>query len=696
MHHRGRYRGVDRLGEGAAQVRLIVTEKDNTAKRIATILSAGHAQSSKSYGIPVYHFGANKAQVAVIGLKGHILKVDFPPEYANWQKVDPLDLVQAEIIKIPTYKNIVKALQKEAKGAGEVILATDFDREGELIGIDAANKVLEVNPDVPVKRARFSSLTEQEIRQAFDNLEEPYRNLAMAGESRQDIDLIWGAALTRVISLASSRLGKQFLSVGRVQTPTLVLLVEREQERMAFKSRLYWQITGLFERDGARFEAGHKTDRFWDEAEAKAVSGRLGDTATVESAVRDVRTLVPPSPFNTTTFLAAASGLGFSAAHAMRIAEGLYMSGLTSYPRTDNTYYPPTLNLAEVLRMLARGQFGELANGVLAQGKITATHGKRQATDHPPIYPTDVPRPGQLDEREAKIYELIVRRFLGTCSPPAKVESLKVDILASGEPFFVKGERVASEGWLKVYPYPRKKELILPALETGDELKLVEHKTLQKETQPPTRYRQGSLIQEMEKLGLGTKATRHVIIQNLYDRGYVFGDPIVPTNTGIAVAEALKRHATAISTPKMTAELEEEMDRIAEGQKDRLAVVDKSREILSDTVKVMQQHTDELAKVIWKGIENDRIVGKCPVCTGDLRIIRAKKSGKRFLGCSNYPNCTVAFPLPQYGLIQPAQEICPGCQAPKIKVLSKGRRPWVICPNMKCPTKETENAKGKT
>lgn len=670
---------------------LIVTEKDNTAKRIAAILSQGKADSRKTHGIPVYFFHNEEGEVRVIGLKGHLLKVDFPSEYNDWQKVNPLDLVKAEIIKIPTQKSILKALQKEAKEAGLVILATDFDREGELIGIDTLSKIREINPEVKIKRARFSSLTETEIKQAFSRLEEPYVNLAQAGEARQDIDLIWGAALTRLISLASSRLGKQFLSVGRVQTPTLVLLSEREKERAAFKAQPYWQITGLFEKNGEQFEAGHKKERFWEKKEAQDIMAKLGEKAVVTASVKEERLLFPPSPFNTTTFLAAASSLGFSAANAMRIAEGLYMSGLVSYPRTDNTYYPPSLNIPEVLRMLTRSELGVLAESILKQEKIKPTHGKRLATDHPPIYPTDVARQAELGERERKIYELICRRFMATCAPQAKVELMKVDIDASGEPFFIKGERIVNEGWLKVYHYPRKKELILPHLEQGDDLKLLKHNLLEKETQPPPRYRQGSLILQMEKLGLGTKATRHVIIQNLYDRGYAYGDPVVPTKMGMAVAEAMKKHASTISSPKMTAELEKDMDEIAEGNKARLAVVDKSRQILSGTVKGMQEKEEELAKVIWKGIESDRTLGKCPACGGDLRMIRAKKSGKRFVGCSSYPDCTTAYPLPQYGMIQGAHEVCPDCGAPKVKVISKGRKPWVICPNPACPTKAADS-----
>ncbi len=173
----------------------------------------------------------------------------------------------------------------------------------------------------------------------------------------------------------------------------------------------------------------------------------------------------------------------------------------------------------------------------------------------------------------------------------------------------------------------------------GDVVILKEPLFEEKETQPPARYSQGSLIKKMEEQGLGTKATRHNIIKNLYDRGYVHSNPIVPTKLGISVAEALQKYAKTIASPQMTAALEKDMDSIAEGNIERKDVVDHSREILKDTLKNMNLNKEELGQEIRNGIYNDMNVGKCPECGHDLRIIRAKKSRKRFVGCTNYPEC---------------------------------------------------------
>ena len=249
-------------------MRLIVTEKDNSAKKIAEILSAGKAKQDKSYGIPVYKWGDNgdgAEPQKVIGLKGHLMNPAFPEDYSDWRKVEPRALIDAGLIKEPVQKAVHKALRKEAKDADSVVIATDYDREGELIGLEALEEIVDVNPKIAeqFERARFSALTKQEIESAFSNLAALSEPLARAGEARQDIDLIWGATLTRFISLATGRLGSQFLSVGRVQSPTLAIVVERELERRAHVPKPYWELFATFDHPDGEFTAHHTEDRFW-------------------------------------------------------------------------------------------------------------------------------------------------------------------------------------------------------------------------------------------------------------------------------------------------------------------------------------------------------------------------------------------------------------------------------------------------
>ncbi|MDP3013404.1 MAG: DNA topoisomerase, partial [Candidatus Subteraquimicrobiales bacterium] len=378
---------------------LIVSEKDNTARRIAQILSEDKLKTEKVQKVPAYFFSRGGKDFSCIGLKGHILKVDFPLEYQDWQKVDPKSLIDAPIIKIPSQKAIIKALQSLAKGAERVIIACDFDREGELIGVDALNKIREINSSLEAKRARFSALTDIEIKRAFDNLDDVYVNLARAGETRQDIDLIWGATLTRFLSLASRRLWKQFLSVGRVQSPTLSFIVQREKERKAFIPKSYWQLKGLFGSREGEFVALHKQGRFWDKEELEKILAKLNLSPTCRGVTRGKvvsvqekeRNLTPPAPFNTTAFLIQAAIIGVPPSMAMRIAESLYIRGFISYPRVDNTVYPSSLNLRDILNAIKESpDLGGLVKEVLTQEKIIPTKGKKFSTDHPPIHPTGV------------------------------------------------------------------------------------------------------------------------------------------------------------------------------------------------------------------------------------------------------------------------------------------------------------------
>lgn len=671
-------------------MKLIITEKNTTAKRISAILSDGKARGSSKSNNPVYVFKLDGEEVHCVGLKGHILKVDFPSEYQQWQDVEPRELVHAQIIKIPTNKALIKTMQDEAKQADEIIIATDFDREGELIGVDAINKIREVRPDMPVKRARFSALTQVEIKQVFANLEEPYYDLASAGEARQDIDLIWGASLTRFISLASTRLGKYFLSAGRVQSPTLALIVDREKERKAFVPTPFWTLKINCVKEGETFQAVHARERFLVEQEAKDALARLKDTALVREVKATERSVRPPIPFNTTGFLTAASSLGFSAAKAMSIAENLYMNGYISYPRSDNTVYPASLDLRGIVQELSRSaEFAPLCTALLGLGRLTPSRGKKETTDHPPIYPTAAASRGNLSNQEWKIYELVVRRFMATLAPNAVVQSVRADLDCGPEPFIARGNRIAVEGWYRYYPYGVKREVILPELEKGDVVAVEDLPELkQSETQPPPRYGQGKLIEKMEELGLGTKSTRHSIIESLYQRGYIYGDPIVPTETGISVTEALRKFAGVISSPEMTARLEDDMDAIAEGKETQLQVVGKSRDILGEIMNHLESSKDQVAAEIRNGIKEDRILGTCPNCGSNLRMVKAKKSKKRFVGCTNYPECTTTYPLPQTGTVTPTGEVCPECGSPKARVVNKGRKPWIFCLDPECPTKK--------
>ena len=747
-------------------MKLIVTEKDSAARKIAEIL--GGRVTVKEHGrgrqkVKSYHFDHDGHDAVAIGLRGHVMETVFPNTYKRWSLKYLHDMIEepglAWVVD-GAAAGTLAALRSAAKGATELVIATDYDREGELIGHEALEilrgDALKRNPgDRPEKkkraagaatrgkaqvpdpgdgearvkamlpaavvdrhvRVRYSALTAEEVKAAFAKSSTVDFNLAEAAHSRQDIDLIWGAVLTRFMSLASYRYGSEYLSVGRVQSPTLRLVVDRERERRAFVPVPYWEIKATLEHDGEPFEVAHAKGRFDTlEAMEEAYGRARVESAEVTAYKAEPRKENPPAPFNTTALMSAASGAGLTPARAMRAAESLYLDGLISYPRTDNTVYPPSLDLRGSLHELAGWRpVAAVATRLAGQDKLTPTRGRKRTTDHPPIYPVGVPR-RELSGDQAKVYELVARRFLATLLPPAVIERQRVDINLGPEPFLAYGARIASLGYLEVYEqYAARRDRPLPALQPGDVLKVLDLRSEAKETQPPGRYGQGKLLEKMEELGLGTKATRADIIQHLYDRNYVRDNPVEPTELGMALIAAfdaaMAEAPVDISSSAMTARLEEEMDRISEGELRRDEVVKDSQKMLEQAWRLLDAHVGDIRDRIKSGVREDLTLGVCKNCGGQMRVLRGK-TGKRFAACVGKEGeeprpaaegerprrgCGQTFPLPQRGTIVPTGKVCAECGWPEIKVVGGGGRgrPWVLCIDIDCPSKEKYRSRKK-
>ena len=726
-------------------MKLVITEKNDAAQQIARLLcSVGKPKADKVYNTPVYRFDVDGEEWVTIGLRGHILAPDFPTELKfdgnlGWYAVsqegevlpadvpdglprppyeskrkpflkDGIDikgwkvpslpyLVWAPIEKLPAEKEIIRALKNLAKKADSVVIGTDFDREGELIGSDALAMVRDVAPDVPVSRARYSAFTKAEIDHAFANLVELDQNLADAGESRQYIDLIWGAALTRYLTMAKFGGFGNVRSAGRVQTPTLALVVERERERLAFKPEDFWVIGGEARPAGAgddeAFKISHANGRFTDREAAETAFSHVegATTGTVTEVVKKSRTQRPPAPFNTTSLQAAAAAEGISPARTMRIAESLYMDGLISYPRVDNTVYPRSLDLRATVKAIAEvPQYAPACRELLAREKLTATRGKTETTDHPPIYPTAPADPAKLEPAQWKLYNLIARRFLATLSDAAVIEGTKISIDVAGEPFQASGDVLKVPGFRAVYPFGLKRDEQLPALEQGDAVDVREMQLEAKQTEPPARYSQGRLVQEMEKRGLGTKSTRASIIERLYQVKYFKGQPsgpIEPSQLGMAIIDALHTYAPRITTPDMTSELEEDMTHVAEGRDTQEQVVQHSRALLAGMLDALIEHKDDLGEAISDAVTADARVGACPKCGKDLVMKTSAKTRGSFIGCMGWPDCDVTYPVPSGVRVSPLEgeaAVCPECGAPRIKCQPFRQKAYEVCVNPKCPT----------
>ncbi|NLV25660.1 MAG: DNA topoisomerase I [Methanomicrobiales archaeon] len=658
---------------------LIIAEKNIAANRIAHILSGKDKVSAKKEnGVNVYYFGDRTS----VGLRGHVVEVDFVEGYTNWRSAErpPRSLIDAGTIKRPTEPGIVKLIQKNAKKADRVTIATDFDTEGELIGKEAFELVRAANPKVPIDRARFSAITAEEINRAFSETTELDFDLAAAGEARQVVDLIWGASLTRFISLAAKRGGGNILSVGRVQSPTLAMIVDREREIESFIPEPYWEISLKADKDGELIEARHSEGRFTDKTLADAAYAGTKDPLLVTEIKEGKRIDRAPTPFDTTGFIVAAARIGYSAANAMRVAEELYMNGFISYPRTDNTIYPPSLNLDHILSTLEKTKFSIDVAWVKKNRRKKPTEGKKSSTDHPPIHPTGVASPEQLGDNW-KLYELVVRRFLATLSPDAEWATMRITMDASGQQYIATGSRLIDAGWRTVYPYSDAKDTVLPVVKKGERLKIQDLNLEEKQTQPPPRFSQSKLIQVMEELGLGTKSTRHEVIQKLISRKYIEGNPLRPTLVGKAVTESLEAHASTITCPDMTQQLEQAMEAIKVKNQSRDIVVDNSRKMLHQVFDQLEPNEAVIGQEIMGQTDEELTIGPCPVCGKDLRIRR--KGGSQFIGCNGYPDCTFNISLPgtMWGSAVRTKAVCDIHNLFHVSLIAKGARPW----EMGCP-----------
>ncbi|MGA2913356.1 MAG: DNA topoisomerase I [Methanoregula sp.] len=660
---------------------LIVAEKNISARRIAEILGEGKKITEhKDLGVSTYSFG----DTSTVGLRGHVVEIDFEPGYKNWRSEEstPRSLIDAKTIKIPTEQKIVSLLQRLAKRADLVTIATDFDTEGELIGKEAFELVRAVNPKVTIDRARFSAITPQELKHAFSHTTELDFALAAAGEARQSIDLMWGASLTRFISLAARRGGQNILSVGRVQSPTLGMIVDREKEIEAFVPEKYWQLALITEKSGEPVEARHTHGRFHEKSAAELARDRTRAPLVVTDVKIGEKQDRAPSPFDTTTYIVAAARLGFSAAHAMRVAEDLYMNGYISYPRTDNTVYPPSLDIEGILKTIRSSPFKKDVEWVMAHRRAVPTRGKKSSTDHPPIHPTGAAGREALGEDAFNVYELVLRRFLASLSPDAKWKTLKVLFDAGGEEYTATGGQLIEPGWHTVYRFSEAQETVLPPFAVGEQLPVKNVTLDEKETQPPARYTQSKLIQRMEELGLGTKSTRHEVIAKLVSRKYVEGNPLHPTLVGRVVTESLEQHADMITRPDMTQTIEAHMQQIKESKRTREDVIKESQQMLHRAFDQLEANEAVIGDDIRGRTAEEMNLGKCPVCGGTLAI-KHLRGNTQFIGCSRYPECTfnIGLPMAQWGFAVRTDEVCDKHHLNFVRLVRKGARPWDIgCP----------------
>jgi len=682
---------------------LIICEKPNASKKIAEALADGKAIKENMNGVPYYLVTHGKKDIVVACAVGHLYGLGerekkgwvFPVFDIEWKP-------SADISKHSGFsKKYLNTIKKLAKEANEFTVACDFDTEGEVIGF---NVIRFACKQKDANRMKFSTLTKPDLIEAYKNkmphIDWPQAN---AGETRHKLDWINGINYSRALTSSIKAAGSfKLMSTGRVQGPALKIIVDREKEIKAFKAIPFWQIELQCNVNKGDIVAWHKEDKFWDKKKADKVMKIVKNEkkAIVDKAEKKQFKQQPPFPFDLTSLQVEAYRCHYmSPKETLQIAQELYTSGVISYPRTSSQQLSYKLGFKKILTALSKQkQYLELTKKLLSLKSLKPNNGKKTDPAHPAIYPTGN-LPNLSNEREQKIYDLIVKRFMATFAEHAVRETMTIDVKCKDEIFIAKGTRTVEQGWHVYYaPYVKIEEEELPSVNKNDVVDVKKIKIHDKETQPPKRYTPASIIKELEKRGLGTKATRSEIVETLFRRGYVDGKSIEATNLGIKTVETLERYVPKIVEEELTRHFEEEMEKIIENKSKPEDVLEDAKKKITDILSDFKKHEKEIGKELLAANIETRdelsLLGKCPKCKkGELHMRKGKYGS--FVACNKYPKCKTTFSLPHNALIKPAKTECEVCKYPMVLAIKRGKRPQNFCLNKKCPGKNVEGDAGK-
>ena len=641
---------------------------------------------------------------------------DFKPQYIN----------------MSDKKDLIKKLKEAAANSDGVLLATDPDREGEAISWHLAH-LLALDLNEP-NRVAFNEITESGVKAGIAAPHKIDLNLVDAQQARRVLDRIVGYKLSPFLW----KKVKSGLSAGRVQTVALRLIVEREREIEKFNSEEYWSVdakllagTKSFKAALYGFADGKKIDVIPNAEEAdKIVSALIGAEYIVSALKKGTRKKQPAPPFITSTLQQEASRkLGFTGQRTMRIAQQLYegvdvpgagTTGLITYMRTDS------LRISEEARAAAYKYItGRYGREYLPE-KPRYFKTKSGAQDaHEAIRPTSVGFTPEsvkdaLTAEQYKLYKLIWERFIASLMEVCVQNTVNADITAGGYLFKASGYSVKFDGFTVLYEEGKDDDSAeggaLPEMKTGDKLKLKELTPNQHFTQPPARYTEPTLIKALDENGIGRPSTYAPILSNILGRDYIEREKksLKPTNLGMVVSDLMVEYFDKIVDVKFTAGLEKQLDEIGAGKrgwvdtiKDFYKDFDKLYEKAEDSlegkrVKVPDEETDVICdkcgrKMVVKSgrfgkflacpgypeckntkpMPEDEVKQPCPKCGGKL-VKKTSKKGKKFYGCSNYPECDFAAP----GI--PTGEKCPECGS----FIISGVRGRKYCMNSECPTRQ--------
>ena len=685
-----------------AKYTLVITEKPDAASRIANALDAeGQVKKAVSNNVP-YYFAYNNGSIIVVPALGHLYTIcgkqksrrEYPVFDYQWVPKYQTDR-KAAFIRV-----WLKVIADLAKNADNFVNACDFDIEGSIIGY-LILKYACGDKEKVAKRMKYSTLTKEELRDSFANLL-PKLDFALveAGLTRHEVDWLYGINISRALTNAVKHSNGQYatLSTGRVQGPTLKFIETRERIIQTFVPTPYWRITAKIQIDGNVFDAEYeKTLETLTEAQTVKDSCKTKQ-GYVETVIVTMFEKNPPVPFDLGTLQSEAYRIfRYTPTKTLGILQRLYLDALISYPRTSSQKLPSSIGYQNILNKLSKSPvYFKAASGLLSKHILKPNEGKKFDTAHPAIYPTGNLPDKPLGSMERNIFDLVVKRFFAVFGDSALFQRISAKIRLNGNIFVFGTERNITECWMNLYkPYIKSKEASFPSLTEGQKLDVKRVALNLHFSNPLPRYNPRSLLEQMEKEEIGTKATRATTIQMLFDRKYLRGtDKLAVTDLGLEVTAVLSKYCPTIVSSEFTRELEHEMDGIQQGTQTKQVVIQNALEnikLVSSELKENEMTVGtQLNLALHQARTQEKTVGSCPKCTdGNLVVLRSKKSGKRFVGCTNYfqGKCNTAFPLPQTGSIK-LLSTCKSCSSPIIAAYIRGKNPLKICINPNCPQKE--------
>lgn len=641
-------------------MKLLIVESPSKAKTIEKYLSADS--------------GADRDRFVVRASVGHIR--DLPKSNKTAIDIEAGFIPHYEISK--GKEKIVHELQGLAEKANEIILATDPDREGEAIAWHIETLLKEDKKiTAPIERVVFYEITKEAVKEALQSPRKIDTALRKAQEARRVLDRLVGYDLSGLI-WKKVRYG---LSAGRVQSPALRIIMEREREIRAFIPEKYWRIFGLFETPShhpaqkgtppqARGEKitleCSKEPRDEKLVEKIMTEGKAG-TWLVSGVKESEQKRSPRAPFTTSTLQQTASSrLGYSPSRTMQIAQKLYEAGHITYMRTDSTNLSTTAQTQIV--SFIENKYGK----EYAQANTYKTKSKNAQEAHEAIRPTHIENMVVGTDEQDRLYRLIWERAVSSQMTDAKLLKTKISANLSPSPlqgegrgevnlefpdFIANGSRLLFPGWLKVDSNARGDDVELPVCKTGEKLELLNLANEEKFTEPPGRYSEAGLVKELESRGIGRPSTYASIMRTIEERGYVTkeGKTLFPTDVGEVVSDFLEKHFMNYISDSFTAEMENELDEISRGEREyEKTLKDFYGPFLKDV-----KSKEKLEKATNLGDAPENI--KCPKC-GSSMIIKLSRGGK-FYSCSKYPDCDGALMLDGTELKGPKEtgELCPEC-----------------------------------